>query len=42
MILVKPPWGEPGKDDFYVPSYCNKCNRHFLIEEELQIHKKIC
>ena len=39
-MFVKPPLGIPGADDFYVPSYCNKCSKHFLIKEELEMHKK--
>ena len=41
-MFVKPPLGIPGADDFYVPSYCNKCSKHFLIKEELEMHKKDC
>ena len=39
---MKPPVGVPDVDDFYVPSYCNKCSKHFLIKEELEMHKKDC
>lgn len=41
-MFVKPPLGIPRVDDFYVPSYCNKCSKHFLIKEELEMHKKDC
>jgi hypothetical protein len=39
-FFVKPHVGIPGKDVFYVPSYCQKCNRHFLIDGELKVHKR--
>jgi len=39
---MKPPVGLPGKDVFYVPSYCDKCSKHFLIDAELEKHKQVC
>ena len=39
-MFVKPPVGRPSVDDFYVSSFCNECNKHFLIEQELEMHKK--
>jgi len=39
---VKPPVGIPGKDVFYVPNYCDNCNKHFLINAEFKIHKMNC
>ena len=39
---VKPPVGIPGKDIFYIPNYCDNCNRHFLINAEFKIHKMNC
>jgi len=40
--FMRPPVGVPGKDVFYVPNYCIKCNKHFLIDAEMEFHKKIC
>lgn len=42
LISVKPPVGVPGMDVFYVPNYCEKCNRHFLIDDEFANHKATC
>ena len=39
---MKPPEGTRGKDIFYVPNYCDKCNKHFLIDPEFETHKRIC
>jgi hypothetical protein len=39
---MKPPVGIPGKDVFFVPNFCNNCNRHFLIDAEFENHKRDC
>ena len=39
---VKPPVGVPGKDDFCIDSVCKKCNRHFLIADEIKDHSMVC
>jgi len=35
---MRPPVGIPGKDNFYISCVCEKCNKHFLIEEEIKDH----
>ena len=42
MRLVRRPVGGPGKDDFCVDSVCEKCNRHFLIADEIKDHSLAC
>jgi len=42
LHFMRPPVGVPGKDVFYVPNYCDKCSRHFFIDAEMEMHKKIC
>ena len=42
MRLVRPPVGVPGKDDFCIDSVCAKCNRHFLIADEIKDHSMVC
>ena len=42
FTVMKPPVGIPGKDVFYVPNFCDVCNKHFLIDTEFEIHKKGC
>ena len=39
---MKPPVGIPGIDVFYVSGTCKKCNKHFLIKEEIEDHQSIC
>ena len=39
---VKPPIGTPGVDVFFVDGICEKCNRHFLIKEEIHEHQVAC
>ncbi len=39
---MKPPVGTPGVDVFCVSIVCKKCNRHFLIKEEVQEHQRVC
>jgi len=39
---MKPPVGIPDKDIMYIPNFCNKCNRHFLIDAEFENHKIKC
>jgi hypothetical protein len=40
--FVKPPVGIPGVDNFCVQSLCEKCNKHFLIAEEIKDHQRVC
>ena len=42
FTVMKPPVGIPGKDVFYVPNFCDVCNKHFLIDTEFEIHKQGC
>ena len=42
MSLVRPPVGIPGRDDFCIDSVCEKCNRHFLIADEIKDHSLAC
>ena len=42
MSHVRPPVGVPGKDDFCIDSVCEKCNRHFLIADEIKDHSIAC
>lgn len=39
---MKPPVGIPGVDVFYINSICDKCNRHFLIQDEVKEHQRTC
>ena len=39
---MRPPVGIPDIDVFYIDGICKKCNRHFLINEEVKEHQKIC
>ncbi len=39
---MRPPVGIPGKDDYYIDGVCGKCNRHFLITEEIEDHIVAC
>ena len=42
MSLVRPPVGIPGRDDFCIDSVCEKCNRHFLIADEIKDPSLAC
>ena len=39
---MKVPEGTPGKDNYYFGNVCHKCNRHFLIADEVAEHIMIC
>ncbi len=36
------PVGVPGRDVICIEDVCEKCNRHFLIPEEMDEHSQLC